>query len=126
MPTFEFDLSTVNSIEVEANDGEEAIHDLLVELEDLVSRGRIQANEVKTYDVEAKATGCVYRVAGMSAAEAEDNLRTFIQRERDALKENVLPGDPGNGLLTDLNTSCETVGEVEGDWDINRSGEAEY
>ncbi len=126
MTTYEFDLTTVNSIEVEANDGEEAIKELERQIGEEARQGRVQANEVKTYDVEAKATGCIYRVAGMSAAEAEDNLRVFIKQQRDALKENVLHGDAGHGLLCDLNTSCETIEEVDGDWDIGRDGREQY
>lgn len=126
MTEYEFDLSTVDSIEVEANNGDEAIERLHEAIEDRIEQGTIQANEVRTFDVKAQATGCIYRVAGMNAAEAEDNLHAFLKQQKQALQENVRHGDEGYGLICDLSTGAETIEEVEGSADIGRDGREQY
>jgi len=126
MTTHEFDLSTVGSIDIEATTGEEAITKLQEEIRSQIEQGLIPANEVKTYDVAAMCTGCKYRVAGTTPNDAKDSLRTHIEREANGLKENIQHGERGHEIAMDINTSCETIREVDGNYDINRQGEREY
>jgi hypothetical protein len=122
MQEYEFDLSTVDTVTVQANDGDEATHDFLNKIEDKVKRGTIPVEFEKTFRVRAKATGCTYHVAGVNRAEASDALRTYISERKDELLDEQSYGTE-RAFINDLSTEVDVEDEVDVTPEINSDGE---
>lgn len=122
MKEYEFDLSTVNRIAVQASDGDEAIHDFLTEVERAVEQGRVPVEQEKTFRVRAQATDCTYHVAGKTRQEAEDALRRYIEERKQMVDDSHF--GPERSFIKDLSTETQVEKEVEGvDPEINTDGE---
>ena len=122
MSEYEFDLSMVNEITVEAQNGDEAIEALLGTIERRVKNGSIQAREVKAFDVKSQGTGCRYVVEAHSQNEAETILRTYLENQRKEALDEIQPHQAGYDLLVDFNVACKTEGESTSPVEINREG----
>lgn len=122
MTEYEFDLSKIDTLTVEAESQSGAIEALLGTIEQRAKATSIPMIALKVYKVRNEGIGCYYNVEGYSEADAEQTLVDYMQERRDEARENVDFGTPEHDLLTDLNITCETIREVEVDPEIDKDG----